>query len=244
MSQQKSISLPARDNLTALQTNTLLSVMGQCLNALVNPMFRFSSTDEEGPQLPGEAKIAVENTIINTCARLDEILNDPTRWDLKLQDSLEAGALEIQAAHKDLIEAQAVAIKNLDCPHVRFKPTLFRLVSKDWLALLGDIKDLDNALVGIGTTPAEALRNFDLAFDGELPQYLMDWLNIRAAAIDTGIESPPFPKQPKETNEQDKNDPVDETRDSTTEGREGGRREPRNHRKGSGPEQDGSGPQS
>jgi len=236
------VSLPTRDSVTQFQANTLLGVMGMCLNALTNPMYRYSSTDEEGPKLPGEARIAVENTLIHTCERLDAVLTDSTRWDFKTQDLLESGVIEIQKAQKQLLDVQAEAIKRLDAPHMRYKPTLFRVTSGDWGAMLGDPANLDSALVGIGRSPEEALASFDDLFKGKLPAYMVEWLAIREQTVESGEPTPPFPNKSKETNEQNKNlDPEGPNLSKKSKSR---RNESRRDRGPAEPEQDGSGPQS
>jgi hypothetical protein len=195
---QKNLIFPNRDAVTQVQIGSLLNVVSVAMAGLLNPAYAQMDVSRPATELPGEAKVALENTLILTCERIDEIIKDTSRWSIQAQNTLESNVEAIQKEHLELIKSQTEAVKNLDLPHMKYKPTLMRMDSGNWLAVLGDVEDLDNSLVGIGESPEEALHNFDEIFKGKLPKHIVKWLDERETAVEKEIPTPPYPKPPKD----------------------------------------------
>ena len=137
------------------------------VTALINPWHGFRADGEDAPKNP-EARIALENTLIKACDRLDKILSDDRRWSIDYQMGLEDEFKKSHANNVAFLEAQRTAAEEVASPHFQHRPKLAK--SQDgqlWIAILGDENDLDNAITGIGRTPEEALQEFDKNFQGK-----------------------------------------------------------------------------
>lgn len=194
--QEKQFNLPHRDSVTAMQINTLLQTAGMLMPYLLNPVRELENVPS-GHKLDGEAAMAAQVTFINICDRLDKIVADSDRWELTAQRTLEATLTEVYQKNAELLKEQIIATKILNLPHNRYRPTLFKLTDGNIAAVLGSIDDLDNAIAAVGRSAAEALRAFDMLFNGEIPTDLFDWLKTREKAIEEGKTPPPMPKRKK-----------------------------------------------
>lgn len=189
-------NLPSRIDLTTAQIHSLLHVAGTLLPYILNPHHELENVPNSH-KLDGGSAAAAQATFINTCDRLDKILADESRWSMEIQKSLEASLSEVYEIHKKLLTEQREAIRTLNAPHSRFKPTLYALTDGNYAAILGDIKDLDNAIAAVGQSPAAALIAWDMIFRGEIPADLFNWLKAREAALEAGQTPPPMPKKPR-----------------------------------------------
>lgn len=163
----------SREAITDAQIHTLLGVAGMLHSVLAG-----AATEGSSPAVDGGARAAAEVTFNNVCSRLDAIVNDPARWDLTGYDDFYRQSMQ-------LMRAQTAATEEINTPHFRLKPTLFRLAAGGWAAVAG--RQLDHALVGTGATPEEAIVAFDLIFKGQLPANTVAWLTEREAQIEAGI---------------------------------------------------------
>ena len=159
---------PNRENVTTGQLQNAITVCSMAVNALINPWQGFSNvSSEDAPKTP-EARIALENTLIAACNRLDKILADDRRWSIEYQMALEDEFKKSHASNLAFLESQREAAAEVASPHFQHRPKLAKSQDgKLWIAILGDEKDLSNAVVGIGRTPEEALREFDKNFQGQ-----------------------------------------------------------------------------
>lgn len=172
--QQDDTKLPHRDQITNFQINTLLNVAGLLANVLTNPMREYEGVPS--PALDGGIKTSAEAVFINTCNRIDELVSDPARWTFKFQEHLEYKLGEIYTRELQLKDAQLKSANEVNSPHFLYKPTLVRLKDGTYAAILGDLNDVENSLVGVGITPEEAMKAFDEAFVGTPSQSMVAWL--------------------------------------------------------------------
>lgn len=159
------MNLPQREALNQMQVDTLLRTVNQMTGTLAHT--NIPADEGDGPRYP-EAAIAAENSLINACDRLDKILADDSRWDMDSVKKIEANLLQLLET-RNAVEALGML------PHVRYKPVIMR-VPDGWVAVYGDPAFLDKSVVGYGETPEKALKCFDLLFNGEAPEGLIDWL--------------------------------------------------------------------
>jgi len=153
-----------RDAVTHTQLSSLLGAA-----ATMHGMF-VSMTDTDGSGITdGGARMAIETTLVEICNRIGDIIGDKQRWSLDSQNSLEASLIEAHVAIRRANEMAAA-------PHMRFKPKLAQLSDGMWIAFLGDINDLGNAILGLGENPAAAVKAFDMVFEGQVPEHLMKWI--------------------------------------------------------------------
>lgn len=158
------MKLPSRDQVTAVQVNTLLQAV-QTLNHLVVARFGAITEGAGGPSDGGVCS-ALDSTIIKALSQLDDIFDDSPRWTLTLQSGLEKQLSDVYAAHLDLMRVQKQAVLDVGLPHRIAGPKLLQLEGGNWAAILGDATRLDNCILGVGDSPAAALADFDVVFNG------------------------------------------------------------------------------
>jgi len=199
-----------RDLSTQNQVNSLLAIGGAMMDFLTEKPKDAENIPGLRP-LPGEARAAAETTLIKVCDRLDTILDEKERWGIAYQLSLEKMFIESAKRSRILAErqlkmflmetqkaeAQRDAALEVKSPHFRYKPTLFALKDGGWAAFLGDENDLDHGITGVGASPAEALKAFDMVFSGKMPEHMKQIAQQREKELD-------------------ENDTVDLGRDQTT----------------------------
>lgn len=180
--------LPCRDSITASQISTLLSVAG-CLGAFVANV-RVDDSTPGGPN-DGGARMAAENTFAKVCARLDTIVDDPTRWDMSHQDTLEKVLLQMYQENIECLKLAERASKQALAPSTRFKPGLIFLPKLGWVAVLGDMNHLDHCVIGYGATPEQAMLSFDVNFEIGPPNAAAVLAAVREKAFIAGEVPPP-----------------------------------------------------
>jgi len=192
MSNQSPKQLPNRDNVTSQQCDTLLQIANLMANVLAAPQ---RDLETEGTKLDGGAHTAAAHTFINACAKLDEILHAKDRFTFEPQNLIEAQYFQALKQQTLFTREQTEAIRELNTPHSRYRPDIMKLRDGNWVVVLGPEGDLENSIVGVGTTPQQAIEAFDGVFVGSIPQHLLDYLAAREKAIDTNTPPPPFPKK-------------------------------------------------
>ena len=163
-----------RDISTQNQVGTLLQIGGHMMDFLATDDKEAAIIPGARP-LPGEARLAAETTLIKVCSRLDDILDNNQRWGIDFQLRLEKIFTESNARQRKWVEeditrsiSQRLAADEVRSPHFRYRPILFELKDGTWAAFLGDQNDLAHGIVGNGASPAEALKEFDLVFAGQM----------------------------------------------------------------------------
>lgn len=197
---QKTIPIPSREQVTNLQVSTLLSSLSTIL-----PYYRrnggWKDDDDDSPRVnrtDGGAAMAMENTIINIFDRLDEIMTDQTRWGMDSTNTLEKHLAMLYTEHAKTLKLQQQQLYELARPSNRHNPSMFRLRDGSWLAILGRIEDIDNAIVGVGGSPEQALEAFDEMFKGRIPSHLVAWMAARDEAIENNLQPPTKEQYEKE----------------------------------------------
>jgi hypothetical protein len=215
--------LQPQENITNAQVSNLLSIFIPAFNfMLANPEVE----QTHGGKNDGGARAAVETTLINICNRFDAIIADEPRWTLTNHGSLEDSFKQVYQQHARMLSEQANAYAEINTPHARLKPSLLKLPDGSWVAFLGDLNDINNAVVGTGTCPANAVAAFDAMYSGEVPKELQEWLAARGVDLNKPTE--------QKTNEQIKT--VDGTGLERPESPPGKRKVKPRNRKGLGPD--------
>jgi hypothetical protein len=169
-------NLPSRAQVTAQQVQVLLHVVGMLSPYVLQPHRELENIPGQNA-MNGEAATAAQTTFINVCSKLDAILADDTRWTMDINQTLENQLYAVYVTQQELLKEQIIATKEINLPHNKYRPTLYKLRDNTYAAILGDLDDLDNA--------------------GKIPAHLFDWLKQREAALDAGEPTPPQPKPPK-----------------------------------------------
>ncbi|MCI0695676.1 hypothetical protein L0337_27195 [candidate division KSB1 bacterium] len=180
--------LPSREAITQHQIHTLLAVVGTLFPYIAEP--HRETNIPNGHKMDGEATASASTTFIKVCDRIDKIVEDESRWDLKITQNLEDQAKEVLQYHKALLGEQIIATKIMVLPHNRFRPAIYTMEDGTVVAELGDF-------IAAGKSPAEALQAWDMLFVGEIDPKIFEWLKQREEAIDEGTPPPPAPRRKK-----------------------------------------------
>lgn len=187
----KTIPIPSREQVTNLQVSTLLSSLATLL-----PFYRKSSAwnaDDDSARVDrvdGGAQMAMELSIVNICDRLDSIVTDQSRWSMAATNELERHLAMLYTEHAKTLKLQQQQLYYMARPSSRHNPAMLRLKDGSWLAILGRIEDIDNAIVGVGGSPEQALEAFDEMFNGKIPSHLEAWMAMREEAIQNNLQPP------------------------------------------------------
>jgi hypothetical protein len=227
----KVVPIPSHDQVTQIQIGTVLNAI-----ATMIPLMHLRHDDIDGGIMDGGTKSAVQSSLITACNRLDEIMKDNSRWGMNKHNELEKQLSNLYHEHTRVLKMQQQQIEYLSRPHARHNPQLGRMRDGSWIAVLGDINDIDNSIVGIGESPAKALEAFDEMFNSGVPAHLLAWIMLREAALKNN-QTPPTKKEYDEKQTMDPNGPI-----STSGPKEAGL-DPRGDSDETGPEPDGSGPE-
>lgn len=178
----RQLNFPNRENATQGHVANLLSVCNIAVHGLASH-WGPETDDKLVPEKP-EGKIALENTLIKACERLDAILDDEKRWDLGYQIALEKDFKEAHRVGLETKKAQMAASQEINTPHFQYKPTLYRTESGLWAAILGNPQDAQGCVAGFGRTPEESMTHFDQQFRGERAPKTVQFLKERQAALE------------------------------------------------------------
>ena len=181
----KKINLPQRDMVVSVQVGTLLGIIGSLYPYAAST----DRQESQGGALDGGACMAASQTIVRACDRLDRILADDDRWNMRLQDTLEALMEKMYSANHEFLVKQAAAAAEGKRPSFQLRPQLVR-ASSGWAAIHGDLAKLEDAIIGVGETPEAALAHFDAVFSGQSPDTveLLKEENDKAKNLDAGTD--------------------------------------------------------
>jgi hypothetical protein len=156
-------AIPSRDSSNVTQLSALLGIT-QALQPylIVYP----TEPGHSPPEKDGGIASAAETTFIKTCAKIDDLLEDKSRWSLETQDALYSACIETQEVQQKFIKTQTEAAASLMRPSFQVKPLLV-LVEGGYIAVHGDLTS-DGAVIGSGATPEAAMLDFDAAWNRRL----------------------------------------------------------------------------
>jgi len=210
---QQVVALSTRESINAQQINLLLQTAQSLVGCLRLPGVDWNA--EQPRELDGGAKIALEQSLIRVCARIDDVMTNPERWTFEPISGLEKKMSEMYEQHTALLKAQTNLAEQSAKPHMRYRPNLV-LHNGIWIAILGSLQDVDNSVIGIGSSPLEALANFDGFFAGKMPDSVVNWLRLVEEAHSRGEPTPPF-KSPIDNEESNQSSQLDQTGNSNSD---------------------------
>lgn len=185
-------SIPSQEQTTQSQ---MTSILGAFATLTTYFLHMKDLPESEGGEKDGGARMALENSLITLCNRLDSIISDDRRFSLDPQKHLEAQLSELYARHTAVLAEQEAMMREQNTPHSRHVPKMMKLGDGSWLAIIGSLSDLDNAIIGVGACPAHALEAFDAAFNGKnLPPHIVKWIAERETALSKNLTPPEEPK--------------------------------------------------
>jgi hypothetical protein len=182
-------TLQPQENITQAQVTHLLNIFIPACNFLIaDKMHNPDGEERSGGKSDGGALMAVENTVVNICNRFDTMLAEESRWTLASHTSLEESFKQVYTEHARMLAEQANAYAEINSPHSRMKPTLLKISEGSWVAFLGDLNDINNAIVGAGACPADAIMAFDAMFEGKVTEELKAWLAAHGMPLENKTE--------------------------------------------------------
>lgn len=147
---------------THAQVATLLQILERCERPLHN-----SSDIGCQVHLNVAAEKAAEDTYVIVMAQLRNIVDDMPRWQLDVSDG-DRYVESLATAQRELAEHQKNVAQQQSLPHRQLNPRL-RLFDIGWVAWLGKEEEPQRGeLAGVGVSPVDALRHFDIAFFAKL----------------------------------------------------------------------------
>lgn len=163
------IPLPSRESSSNSQLSALLAITHALQPYLICPPQDFAGQNTQ-PKIDGGTVVAAANTFVNTCAKIDEILGDKSRWSLEDQDELYEALVEANEANTVFLRTQTAAAASLGRPSYRYRPELVLIKNPGdesryfYAAVYGELTS-NGAVIGYGATPEEAYADFDKAFN-------------------------------------------------------------------------------
>lgn len=151
-----------KQTLTSSQVHTLVMIISN-MHMTLRSLSGLDDVSEDQPdhsgtRLCGGVKASLETTIIEASDRLSEILSDKSRWNTEGTDSISESIKSVHRQQVSVLKAQQEQIEAEIRPAIIFKPQIFALGGK-WWCVHGE--DVNNRLVGTGSTPYEAVKDFE-----------------------------------------------------------------------------------
>lgn len=150
---------------------------------------------ERRPDLDGGAACAATSTFVKACSRLDDMLDDKLRWNLKENDELYQSITEQMKTASEVNRNQVEAIKRIQTPAVRLKPAL-TTVAGEFIAFHSTSNLPGGTIIGKGKTPSAALEDFNAAFERIVEQQLR-FAAASEARIHPDVDAEVVPKKRK-----------------------------------------------
>jgi hypothetical protein len=161
MKPSQPLPIPSRESTSHGQLNALLVITQALQPYLILPPADLAG-NPIAPQLDGGTVAAAAVTFIKTCARIDELLADNSRWSLETQDALYDALIRTQEHQQQFLKAQTDGASAITRPSWLYKPVLV-IVENGYAAIYGDLTS-GASIVGYGLTPEAAFADFDAAW--------------------------------------------------------------------------------
>jgi hypothetical protein len=187
---------PNAEATNANQIQNLLQIGSFALHAMIRPDGNNSAIPGNRPDFPKEAEIAAENTFIKVLDTFDSMLADRDRWSLDTQKKMAERFDEAHSLNLKYLEHQAESMRIMTTPHFRFRPDVKRLKDGRFLAILGHVEDLDNAICGVGATLEGAMEDFDNTCAKGVCETIAAYMQKREADLAAGQKPEQYPKAP------------------------------------------------
>lgn len=164
MNQRNMKAIPSIAEMSNLQIANALLVMNSLIPFLLNPTR--GREWQEGmpaqPELDREVNDSAVTTFTKVCGVLDAMLEDKRRWDIEQVDALAKSLQELYETQTRLLTEQTNVTMHMERPSTLLRPMLAQLSPTQWRVSYAELS-------ATGSTPAEAMFNFDAAYMGLVP---------------------------------------------------------------------------
>lgn len=151
--------MPSKEQTLDKQVDTVLSVIGALTPFIIAPLRDFDPPRE----LDGGVAASAVTTFAAACDRLDKMLKDESKWDLKGHDGLYAAMTAHFSKAAEMHTAQTQTLLDMRRPCNIRRPHI-TLIDGEFIAIWGDPSRPGNHIMGKGLTPEAALADYDAAF--------------------------------------------------------------------------------
>lgn len=152
--------IPTKEAVTEAQILPILATLQTLTPLLLQP----HQEVDYPPKADGGALAAVGCAVIKACARLEAIFEESARYSFADTQRFFETLQKSQEAQLEFLKAQKLASDEVRRPSFQHRPTL-AIHDGGYVAYWGDVTTAGGAIIGIGKTPAEALLDFDKAFE-------------------------------------------------------------------------------
>lgn len=152
----------SREGITLQQFSVLLNTLATVQAGLREWKLEDSGVPEVS-RLAGEARLALEASLLKTCARIDKLVDDDSRWSIDRLLDIERKLDETLATQNSFFASQKAAADDTRRPSRFLSPELIK-TPQGWVAFFGDVSNDTSLITGIGESPAEAMASFDEAY--------------------------------------------------------------------------------
>lgn len=153
--------LPSREAVSNQQFDTVLNVIRE-----LQPYLLMTQREIElgiPRELDGGITSSAAATFIRACNRMDAMIDDASRWHLKENDALYEAMTKHFTSASENAQKQIETLIDTSRPSHQLKPT-FTVVKGEYVAFWGTLALPGGMILGKGTTPEAALKDFDAAF--------------------------------------------------------------------------------
>lgn len=162
-------NFPVRDAVNAQQVGTCLAIIGALQPYILLTQREFDKgVEKDFPD--GGVPIASVTTFCRACDRLDRIIADDSRWGTVEIDQIYESSLKTQESMVKLNAEQMKHLAELNRPSRSLQPSFTKTDTGLTVCYWGDPSVVGGLIVGKGNTPAEALIDFDSAFNRHTSQ--------------------------------------------------------------------------
>ncbi len=187
------VRVPTRERANSIQVETVRAIIAQ-----LNPYLleQEASISEGGHKVNPSARKDAETTFGLACARLDKMLVEDSRWEAVDGDSVVNSIKETQAEIRKYYAEQTQTISEMRRPSRIFHPQ-FAQMGGTFSAFHASSDFPGGIIIGTGSTPAEAMADFDKAFN-RIPAEQLKFNEASLAKIyAAGLEPAPEQVAPK-----------------------------------------------
>jgi hypothetical protein len=178
-------TLPGIGDMTHQQVSTCLHIIGSLIPFVLKGSVRSITDFDEIKEVDGGTACAASTTIIKASNRLDAILDDDSRWEVKkVLENQES----IEQAVKDQATVMRTQAEHIARPSTKLQPAVgFSPEQRQWVAVYESPDPNLIPIHGVGSTPEEALLAFDQNFTSV----------VQALAVQA--QEPKKPEEPPKT---------------------------------------------
>ena len=193
--QRAQVVLATKEVVTSQQVEMLLNVLDGIQPFLLAPL----REGDDAPELDGGVHSSASTTFLKATNRLDAILDDAARWSTDEQNIAQTAILKTQACQQKFLEQQTLAAREVRRPAFIYRPTVYT-VDGSYFAVWGDATVTGGSIAGQGSTPNEAMLDFDAAFDRtslEQVQFILEHHIAPPAPDSEPVPETPLTVKPK-----------------------------------------------